>query len=349
MSDPSVYNAILQQNKQLQNSIQEERIYAIDSLTDAATIISGDVTAAALQGLGITPWEPANWSALPLLESPVGCLCVLDGASGCMRCGASCTWTVPAATTKAQFQLWGPGAGTGNGQCCSGSPFGANGAYATTIIDVTPGDTYDLCAGCAYCCYASATSQSYSGITCSTTVTGNGLTGLCAQGGMGNLACGMKDFHDSYIQCRWRGEGSGDTQGPCLCAAGTWYCFGGSCSTCTIVPFIASTEFTYNGSSTGTEVIGLPSIYGGGCIDGNHYGYFTSPPVIGPCHTVQTCAQCKCETFTSGSCCGGCRCQANTSYKCVPGAGGTWTHMMGGSTSWAGDAGRGGMVRVSWC
>jgi hypothetical protein len=33
---------------------------------------------------------------------------------------------------------------------------------------------------------------------------------------------------------------------------------------------------------------------------------------------------------------------------CYPGAGGFATHMMGGATDWSGDAGRGGMVRVTW-
>mgnify|MGYP006083910871 FL=1 len=327
MADPAVYNAILEENRRIQKSIQ-----------DAAA-------AAALAALATEPWNSDNWNLIPLLDSPTGCLCVTDTGTGQLRCGTSCTWTVPAGTTQAQFQLWGAGAGTANGMCCAGSPYGQNGAFASTIIDVTPGDQYTLCGGCAYCCWAGCSSQN---TTCGmdSYATGNGLTGFCANGGCSRLSCGMKALHASYGQCRWRGTGSSEQSGPCICAGGSHYCFANSCATCGLVPFIAGTEQTYRGTSTGT-VVGLPGIWGSGCFDTNHYGYFMSPPVIGPCHTAQTNSS-ACYTYSSGSCCGGCRCRADLGHRCFPGAGGAYTHMMGGAMYYCGDIGRAGMVRVTW-
>ena len=329
MADPAVYNAILEENRRMQKSIQDVQ------------------AAAAIAALAQTPWDSSKWTGLPLLSSPTGCLCVTDTASGYLRCGTSCAWTVPAGTTEAQFQLWGAGAGTVNGMCCGGSPYGQSGAFATTIISVTPGDVYQLCAGCAYCCYACC---HYENSTCGmqSCATGPGLTGFCADGGCSRLSCGMKEFHGSgsYGQCRWRGEGSSDGGGACLCAGGSWYCYDNSCASCGAIPFISGgSNQTFHGTSTGV-VMGLPGVWAGGCFDTNHYGYMTRPPQIGICHTEADA--CCCHSYSSGSCCGGCRCRAADGYRCFPGAGGTWTHMMGGSTNWSGDAGRAGMVRVTW-
>lgn len=330
MADPALYNAILEENKCIQDTIQEAGI------------------AAALAALAEEPANSDNWSLLPLIESPTGCLCVYDSASGYLRCGASCTWTVPSGATKVQFQMWGAGAGTANGRCCAGSPFGASGAYATVIIDAVEGCQYTLCAGCAYCCYACCSAENTT-TGCQSYVTGYGLSGVCADGGTSRISCGMKYLHGgSYGQCRYRGEGSDSNSGACICASGSWYCFDNSCATCGVVPFIADQTQVYHGTATGSTVYGLPSIHGGGCFNTNHYGYFISSPNIAPDHTEQS-NSCCCMSFSSGSCCGGCRCQACTGHRCYPGAGGTYTHMMGGSTAWSGDAGRGGMVRVSWC
>lgn len=332
MADPALYNAILEENKCIQTLIQ--------------TAAQEAIVAAAVAILNAEPFIPANWAVLPLLSNPTGCLCVLDTASGFLRCGANCTWTVPAGTSKVQFQIWGAGGGTGNGNCCSGSPYGSSGAYATVIIDAVAGCQYTLCAGCAYCCYGYCTTENVT-YGCQSYVTGAGLTNFCAMGGTARISCGMK-YLNNISQCRWRGPGTDNTQGPCICAGGNWYCFASSCSTCQVVPFIPDKEQIYYGTATTNTVLGMPAVFGGGCFDTNHYGYFTAPPMIGPCHTAQA-NSCRCETFSSGSCCGGCRCRAADGYRAFPGIGGTWTHMMGGSTEWSGDAGRGGMVRVSWC
>jgi hypothetical protein len=328
VADPAVYNAVLNENKCIQSEIQ-----------DAAL-------AAAEAALASCPADSANWGLLPLLDSPTGCLCVTN-MSGRGGCGVGCTWTVPSGTSKVQFQLWGPGASTMNGMCCAGSPYGQNGAYATVIIDANPGDSYTLCAGCAACCYGYC-SQGYIVGGSNTYVNGNGISGLCAESGCSRISCGMKDLHGSIGQCRWRGVGSSDSSSACICGSGSWYCFDNSCETCGEVPLITGVEFTYSGSSTSGTVKGLPGIWGGGCFNRDHYGYMVAPPVISPCHTEQP-NSCVCHTFTSGSCCGGCRCRAQDGYRCYPGAGGTFTHMMGGAMYWSGDYGRAGMVRVTWC
>ena len=328
MADPAVYNAILEENKVIQEAIQQVGIEA------------------ALAGLASNPTDTTLWPLIPLLESPAGCLCVYDSGSSYLRCGRCCQWTVPAGVTKAQFQLWGAGGGTANGRCCAGNSFGSTGAYATTIIDVNPGDSYTLCAGCAYCCYACCSSANQT-TGCQSYVTGNNLSGFCAMGGRARVSCTMKSLHGNSDCCKWRGEGSSTSSGPCICESGSWYCYDNSCATCGIIPFVADSEQTFKGSATGASVYGIPSVHGGGCLDRNNYGYHTHPPVISPCHTCQT-SSCCCQTFSSGSCCGGCRCRAADGVLCYPGAGGFGTHMMGGATAWSGDAGRGGMVRVTW-
>jgi len=160
-------------------------------------------------GGGGTTWNPSSWAALPMLnQSTLTGDLVVGHTSGYAGCGAVCTWTVPAGATKAQFQIWGAGANGTGAECCGFGLPGANGAYATIVIDVTAGDQYTLCAGCALCCCIH-----YGGITgyskfkciaanalgdptianaCPSYVTGPGLTNFCAEGGM------------QWETCRWR-------------------------------------------------------------------------------------------------------------------------------------------------
>ena len=323
MADPAIYNAILEENKCLQNTIQEAKIQA------------------ALEALNEEPWEASNWSLLPLIENPTGCLCVYD-TSGNFRCGSNCTWTVPSGTTKVQFQLWGPGAGSNGSRCCGGSPFGAVGSYATVVIDAVPGCQYTLCAGCAMCCISA-----YSGGVCQcgspSYVTGHKLTNLCAQGAQPRISCAMEILHNSSC-CRWQAEGR-TSSGPCICEAGHWYCYDNSCATCGEIPWLSNPDRTYSGTAEGSTVYGLPSYFSSKtCLDTNNYGYHIHPPVINVCHQAHGCC---CQSFSSGSC-GGCDCRANNGYRQIPGAGGTATHVMGGNYR-CGDYGRMGMVRVTWC
>ena len=107
------------------------------------------------------------------------------------RCNASCNWTVPAGVTCARFQVWGAGGGSGTGCCCGGSPNGGNGAYASIIMPVTAGQTYALCAGCAYCCYTERAQMTADGDA--SYVQGQGLTNFCAEGGESNIYCESRE------------------------------------------------------------------------------------------------------------------------------------------------------------
>lgn len=328
MADPIVYNAIL------------------EATAIAQTAVQAAAAAAAIAGLASCPTNSANWTLLPLLSSPIGCLCVYDTVSGYLRCGATCSWTVPAGVTQAQFQLWGAGAGSGMGCCCGGSNFGSTGAFATVIIPVTAGSVYTLCAGCSYCCYVDRTQNSdYE--NCPSYVTGTGLTNFCAKGGFRSLYRQMTILQGGSPQCRYQAPGN-TSSGPCICNSSTDYCFSNSCASCGLIPYTPDVAQTYYGTTTsGAKVLGLPSIHSEACFDTNHYGYFRSPPMIGPCHTVQTGSQC-CFAWSSGSC-GGCLCNGSCGTFPYPGMGGFGTHFMGGTTSgFTGDAGRGGMVRVTW-
>lgn len=320
MADPAVYNAILEENKCIQSTIQDAQL------------------AAALAALESEPWNADNYSIIPLLENPTGCLCVVAG-SGTRWCGASCSWTVPGGTTKVQFQIWGAGANSNGARCCGGSPWGAVGAYATVIIDAVPGCTYTLCAGCAVCCRSSwGTGQS--GCGGNSYVTGFGLTGFCAESGNPRISCAMKILHGGNICCRWQAEGR-TVSGPCICETGHWYCFDNSCATCGEIPWIADTERSYNGTATTGTVYGLPSYFSSKtCLDTNNYGYHIHPPMINVCHEGHACC---CFNFTSNSC-GGCNCAPMT----APGAGGAAVHVMGNCCI-CGNTGNGGMVRVTWC
>lgn len=325
MADPALYNAILEENKCLQSRIQEIGVQT------------------ALQTLNTNPTDTTLWSLIPLIDNPTGCLCVYN-QSGDFRCGQCCLWTVPGGTTKVQFQIWGAGAGTGSGCCCGGSPFGATGSYATVIIDAVPGCQYTLCAGCAFCCYACRAQHTRFG--CQSYVTGYDLSNFCALGGQAGVFRSMELLHGSTC-CRYQAPNRTNS-GACICNNGTDYCFSNSCATCGEIPWQPDPDFSYYGTSSTGTVYGLPSVHSKGCFETNHYGYFIHPPLISPCHTVQL-NSCCCMPFDSGTCCGGCRCSGAAGVMRYPGGGGFATHMMGGATNHAGDAGRFGMVRVTWC
>jgi len=86
-------------------------------------------------------------------------------------------------------------------------------------------------------------------------------------------------------------------------------------------------------------------MHGGGCLEGNNYGYHIRPPIINADTGSEFTAGCRCQSFTSGTSCGGCN---GKDWTVHPGHGGAGTHVMGGDNTHKGDTGRGGMVQVSW-
>ena len=145
-----------------------------------------------------------NWEATlkPFVETRANGMKTCD-TSGYYRCGSQCNWTVPSGVTNVQFQLWGPGGGTSSNCCCGGNPFGPSGAYAVVQMDVTAGDVYCLCGGCAYCCCGRQTTPGICGTP--TFISGPGLC-ICADSGI-SCYChwGARYKCDSNWQRRWSG------------------------------------------------------------------------------------------------------------------------------------------------
>jgi hypothetical protein len=272
--------------------------------------------------------------------------------------GASCTWTVPAGATRAMFQAWGAGKGTNPSCCCGGASFGQNGAYTQLQIDVTPGDSYTVCAGCScsrYCC-----SNTDPGPGCASGVTGPGICCLRAAG----ANCALDNCNNMNHMRTFTGHASSacgrfqsplcSSSGPCWCGLGE-YCFDNSCSTCGVVPVYPACCSGPHYCSCGQDAVtpcqgptqGHYGIHGGGCLDTNNYGYHIRPPIIDADTGSQFSEATGCyrQTFTSGTNCGGCE---GASWTWHPGHGGAGTHIIGGTNDHQGDTGRGGMVQISW-
>ncbi len=297
----------------------------------------------------VNPTNTALWGTIPRLTG--GTAFNVCDTSGYYRCGSTCTWIVPAGVSVAQFQLWGAGAGTGAGCCCAGSPFGSTGAYSIAIIPVSPGATYSITSGCAYCCCSSSSGGAISAGGCPSFVTGPNITTLCAPGafasGLEGMYCAMMDYKglSNLSCCRFSNIGF-PAGGGCICGNGS-YCHS-SCATCGEIPIIPSFSRYGVVNVVGGWGTSLPSFHGGGCNTTDNYGYHLSPPVISETHGIFTGSDC-CATYTSGSCCGGWNCSAINGNRQHPGSGGSHTHMMGGNNTHFGDQGRMGMVRVTYC
>jgi len=269
--------------------------------------------------------------------------------------GASCTWTVPAGASRAKFQVWGAGMGSNPACCCGGDASGHSGAFSELTIDVTPGDTYTVCAGCScqrWCC-----SNTPPGEGCQSGVTGPGICCLKADGGhCYNANCGSHNAMRCCFglsACQRFQNPYCTTSGPCWCSYGE-YCFDNSCSTCGVIPVYPAccdnnSCYCSCGCSDRNPVHGSQQghrgIHGGACLDTNNYGYHIRPPIIDSDTGKLFCDGCYCMYFSSGTCCGGCN---GTTWNHHPGHGGVFTHVMGGTNQHKGDTGKGGMVQISW-
>ena len=318
------------------------------------------------------------------------------GVSGFKVCGtnvttgAVCSWVVPSGISSIRIQLWGPGGHSGSGCCCGGSPFGDTGAYASLIFPAVAGCIFTLCAGCACCCNILWTSGPVSTCAPPSFATGGLLCNFCAQGGTtasvcttmydqdflsahGALGC---DMGSSYMM-QWNNNGYMRFQslgcnhvsaGACACNSGSDYCFYSSCATCGVINFQPNSRVLFYGCynapyssaciacTYALQARGLPGMHAYTYFDTNHYGFYCHPPIYG-FETTSACGVCA----TSVSC-GGALCdhnQTSPTYMVIPGAGGTFTHVMGGCTSMCstnapctncgGGLGRSGMVCVSYC
>jgi len=304
-------------------------------------------------------YRPETWDQMPLLIGASNSLCVFD-QSVYFRCGAACTWTVPANAAKVQFQVWGAGAGAGAAVCCGTTPFGANGAYAIKIIDAVPGEQFCLFAGCAFCCHAQCTAQN---TTCGQTsyvcsITGqSGKTGhmACALGGRSSLWCyiaNVSSWHRNNSICRLSHPNNVANCGVCLCSTGTYVCQPSS------MPMVwPPAPNVIETAQWGLADAGVPSWWGGTSLTTDNYGCICRFPIPGIFNSPWCCSGYM-EGVSSGTCCGmACTPGMNQlgispgqppGGNCIPGLGGMFSHAMGGSTGLCGSIGMTGMVRVSW-
>lgn len=257
------------------------------------------------------------------------------------NCGFCCLWTVPPGVTCARFQLWGAGGNTGAGCCCSYSPWAGNGAYASVVMQVTAGQQYTVCAGCALCCFSARAVNCADG--CPSWVSGPGLDNFCAEGGDGarslqicrrmgpipfgccNFYMGMCQFNSNTDYCMT----PGGFVSPGITRGGPYNI---------VYPFYPSSK-TYYGTSTSGTVYGINGMYGFTRIG-------SSNPCVGnaPIYGFPNCC-CNCCIFNYSQ---GCCRSAQAGYMQIPGVSG-WPGMScGGANTRCGDMGRMGMVCICY-
>ena len=346
----SGYTSDISKDIQLQHAVLRSE-YISDGGSTATEILSN------WYGVGVAP----DNSGAKLSNDNTFKVC---GTNWTFGEGGSCTWTVPNGATRAKFQVWGAGGGSNPG-CWGGVRRGGpTGAYAEATMTVSPGDTYTICSGCS--CNQYLCSNSQPGPGCMSGVTGPGICCLSAHGGH----CTSGSPRQSMYYLRQTGQVVGGpgggccrfesfyctSSGPCWCSNGE-YCYDNSCATCGVVAMYPDCCNFTNGCScinldaayciTGLSGINrtVRGLLGGGCLDTNNYGYHIRPPVIDADTGLCFCGGCRCASFSSGTCCGGCN---GRDWLFHPGHGGAHTHIMGGTNEHKSDAGKAGMVQVSW-
>lgn len=350
--DVLTYNALNRLNRPLvtQNATLDANLACQNSLCQTAITNTATNAPATIANSG--PNQANMWCLIPTLPATgaswTGGVLVCD-TSGLWNCGASCTWTVPAGVTCARFQIWGAGAGTGFVCCCGYTPFGGTGAYASVIIPVSAGWTYTLCAGCAFCCCATAGgTNDVDG--CASWVTGCNLNNFCAEGGEGSIFCQLvtRCVLGSSL-CNW----CASFLGGCVCSNQNSVCFGAvqgggqggvgapACCFDNGFPMISSCK-TYFGSATGGTVYGIRGSFGSIAVNCNGTIRVQHPPIYGFPND-----SCCCCIITGNYASGWCR-SAQQNILRIPGAGGFAHFKCGGGTGNAGDRGKFGMVCVSF-
>jgi hypothetical protein len=124
MLDVLEYNSLAEQFNSLQTSLNVATTYA-NNVTYPAAYANASGNAAATQltislncstvkqnnygylatcALQSCPWDCNTWASVPKLTGNTGGLRIYDSASGYIRCGVSCLWTVPAGASFARFE-----------------------------------------------------------------------------------------------------------------------------------------------------------------------------------------------------------------------------------------------------
>ena len=345
-ADVLLYNALNEANK-----VKRDRIATLDAQIAAKnTECQGYINTISNNRKALVnvagARRPELWGLIPTQPEVGGDfdsgLKVCD-ESGYYRCGKDCTWAVPAGVSCVRFQIWGAGAGTSSSCCCGFVPIGASGAYASVIMPVTAGDSYVLCAGCAYCCYANNAQMTVQ--SCPSYVTGNGLTNFCAEGGKSGTYCEMRARgscgNEQCGYCIYMGGSA------CICNTGSDVCIynnqgGYSCAENPSAMDVHNACNTYYGTATSADVYGIQGAY--------HMQQDTQGAIFCIRHAPiygfpneSCCACCIAEAARAGldrAACAG--------YMQIPGAGGWAGYTCAGCYQSCGDAGRMGMICVSW-
>ena len=320
--------------------------------------------------LQVKPWDCRTWANIPSLNTVDGSIKVCDvSASACanqLRCGATCTWTVPAGVTTARFQVWGAGAGSHNMCCWGGGMFGGSGAYASVILPVTPGAVYTTCAGCAYCCFMQSAGPT-AGAGSASWVTGPGLCNFCADGGESNMYCMLLRHYDAAGgYCVLMNPSTADDKaargtvyGWCMCDGGGW-CWSNTCSGRNSLPFITSCRTWYGCLTAPTKgchfVIGAPGMFnsvnmgGGGDGDSQPNGQSNEvcmclihPPVVN-----LTCDCFGHRMNSSATCAASCHGFVHCGCFPFPSRGAYPSSVAGGCDNCGGGWGAAGMVCIQW-
>lgn len=313
--------------------------------------------------LQVRPWNCDSWASIPSISVVDGfkvCDVSASEAANQLRCGATCTWTVPAGVTTARFQIWGAGAGSHNMCCCGGGMWGGSGAYASAIVPVTPGSQYIICAGCAQCCWMQSAGPTAGGGS-SSWVTGPNLSNFCADGGDPSPYCWLQRAHgrgtaSGYCvimnaQSYCTKVSKGTVYGWCMCSGGG-FCWSNTCSGRDSIPFTTSCRMWYGTVSNPTKschfVIGAPGMFNAANLAANPGGsnegcmYLTHPPIVN-----LTCECCSVYMNSGNTCCGrlgNVQCNVFT----WPSRGGYPTSVSGGTDNLGGGYGAAGMVCVQW-
>ena len=319
--------------------------------------------------------EPLNltyWEQVPDKDGTSGwtTFCVQGVANNTWgNCGATCGWTVPSNVNCVQFDMWGPGAPSWGHECCGGSMYGSSGSFISTTVPTCAGDIWCLIAGCALCCNPMGPNNGGNfymspGAPTSVASCTAGINACwCAIAGPSNMR-GMRALVGVNTMPGWcytMGGCNALQQAGCWCSGGS-FCMNG-CATCSSTgvgmgawhyrpKYCESMTLRESTGSAGWEQYLMPPMYGDYCWDTNFYGYMSHPPMMrrtanGSLGNWQSCGY-YCMTWSSGNCCGGLCCGSPGSGYCHPPGHGGQATMVRSGTCRCGNAGKGGMVRVTY-
>ena len=348
MSDILVHAAITENQKQLKNFIKSIASDP-DAMSDLDWFSVNKHAGWPIKGKTWSTFENSScpimvkcWNKIlkPVVKTHTNGFKVCD-TSGYFRCGTNCTWTVPAGVTSVQFQLWGPGGGNSAQCCCGGAPFGPTGSYLVSTVPVTPGQSYCLCAGCAYCCYASQTTPGLLGS--STWISGTNGYSVCAESAYSCIPQWNVDVSSSgQNTCMLPTQ---DSCGPQSCD-GWNFCWDSSDDNM-YVPHAFGSNTWYVINAAGSVNYGLPTLYPSICI-GPGSLYCSSCTFSAPVFGFENCT-CK-HVVGPAMCdgCGGCHWSAQNGYQQIPAVGGYALYVCGGYSSGCADSGGMGMICVSY-